>query len=251
MIYKRHGKLEAGYIRIFAQLFLLEPGGELSKLFGMRSFFPTDITLTLRYTDFWYWEDNVRLWIDPAWVNRVKFPSSVKRFTMDFESISRRQGEIDHLANQAVEKWYFRRADGRRLVADPADITVSTWTGSSTFGDERWLRDEVRPGQLDYYVLSAVWKVERENAPVPDKGPCPKIRIPQTFERQVPSSIPQASLPVSLLKDAGVTDSMPAEEAYSRAHMHMGVGEAHDDDDDDFSDEYSENEDEDDGDYQE
>lgn len=70
---------------------------------------------------------------------------------MDFWKIDRRKNEIDYIAGAAVEKWSFRR---KRVVfaATGQDIAIGRWTGSSTWANRHWIRDESRPNEIDYYA---------------------------------------------------------------------------------------------------
>ncbi|KAL3454284.1 hypothetical protein BJX65DRAFT_85959 [Aspergillus insuetus] len=218
--------MHTGPLHIFAQLYMLEPGAALQDLLNMEHFAPRSVTLTLRYTDFWHWERNEPLRVDGTWVNVVRFPDSVRRFVVDFESVERRRGEVDLLVQQAVEGWGFRRRDGGVLQATTQDVTVSRWSGSSMFGGRRWVRDETpdRPGVLDYYVASVVWKLDRASLrPGPDSGlgqgeeeeldECPSIRVPHDFVQVSPPLSGWPSLSENELRMAGVGMDVPAEEA--------------------------------------
>ncbi|EAL86392.1 uncharacterized protein AFUA_3G01090 [Aspergillus fumigatus Af293] len=220
LIHQMHGKVEAGRIRIFAQLFMLEKGHAMTALLDMTHFYPRSITLTIRYTDFWLWEENQPLYISAEWVNRICFPESVRRFSIDFESIERRKDEVEYIANEAAEKWFFRRKDGRLLTADKADMSVSQWTGSSILNGKRWLRDEVRPGQLDYYVVTVVWKVSPELAEAPLPTPCPTVEVPQDFHQPEPPFPAAACVFVTELEDANIALDTPAEKTWSLLEAH-------------------------------
>ncbi|KAL2836804.1 hypothetical protein BJX68DRAFT_259804 [Aspergillus pseudodeflectus] len=194
--------MHTGPLHIFAQLYMLEPGSALQDLFDIEHFAPRSVTLTLRYTDFWHWERNEPLRVSATWVNRVRVPESVTRFVVDFESVERRRGEVDCIVGQAVAGWVFRRRDGGVLRATAQDVSVSRWSGSSMFGGRRWVRDETpdRPGVLDYYVVSVVWKLDR-------------IQVPYDFVQVSPPLSGWTSLSENELRMAGVGMDVPAEEA--------------------------------------
>ncbi|EAW12398.1 uncharacterized protein ACLA_063670 [Aspergillus clavatus NRRL 1] len=215
LIHSIHGETSIGRIRIFAQLWALEDGVRMEYLLNMSHFAPRSITLTIRYTDFWWWERDQPLSIQAPWVNRIRLPASVTRFAMDFESIERRKGEIDYIANQAAETWFFRRRDGQFLTADKADMTVSKWTGSSILGKQRWLRDEVRPGQLDYHVVTVVWRVSPGLKEEPLPTPCPTVQVPPDFQRPTPPSRHASSVLVDHLQAAQIAPDLSAEETFA------------------------------------
>lgn len=177
--YRKHqpsGRFDLGRIRVFAQLWMLDPGYELQKILDVPHCNPRRIAVTIRYSDFWHWESNVPLHIDAAWVNKIRLPDSVTYFTVDFEMIEKRKDEVNLIANEAVKKWFFERRDCAILAARTEDISVSTWTGSSVLGGERWVRDEIGPGQLDYHVVTVTWKLQqRANCP---HRPYPNLDVP-------------------------------------------------------------------------
>jgi hypothetical protein len=230
LIHRMHGKAGAGRVRIFAQLFMLEEGHEMKALLDMTHLYPQSITLTIRYTDFWMWEENEPLYIGGEWVNRICFPESVTRFSMDLESIERRRDEVEYIANAAAEKWFFRRKDGKFLTADKADMSVSQWTGSSILKGERWLRDEVRPGQLDYYVATVVWRVSPGLAEAPLPTPCPTVELPQDFHQLAPQFTAAERVSVAELEEANIAPDTPAEKTWFLLEAHRRAMEEADED---------------------
>ncbi|KAJ5087053.1 hypothetical protein NUU61_008360 [Penicillium alfredii] len=88
----------------------------------------------------------------------LKLPSSVTLFEFDIESRVHREDEVDYIARKTADEWHFKRSDGIHLLAGQSDISISRWTGSSVLGNERWVRDETRPGQLDYYLTTIAWR---------------------------------------------------------------------------------------------
>lgn len=163
LIHDRHGEVRGGHVRVFPQLWALEGTKDLNGILGLRHFYPTSITITIRYTDTWMWEENEALHINGSWANRMVLPPSVTRFCIDIESIERRKDEVDWLADEMADQWKFKRGDHITMVADKSAIAISRWTGSSVLGERRWIRDEVSPGQLQYYVKSVSWRPSRES----------------------------------------------------------------------------------------
>ncbi|RDW61148.1 uncharacterized protein DSM5745_10646 [Aspergillus mulundensis] len=211
---QREEKVRMGDVRVFAQMYLLEPGTLLQNVFDTRGLCPKRVHLTLRYTDFWHWEMNERLRIGGDWVRRVRFPDSVRSFVVDFESLERRKGEIDILVAAAVEKWVFKRKDGRVLAANRDDLETMKWTGSSMFERTRWIRDEVRPGELDYYVLTATWKLQPPSPDtVPADGTDMNIRVPHTYQQPAPPYLGRDTINEDDMDEAGVDMDTPAEQA--------------------------------------
>lgn len=201
-------------IRIFAQLWALEDPRRLKEVFSLDGFRPKNVNITIRYTDFWYWESNSPLHIDARWVNKVVFPESVTRIRMDFEMVIRRKKEIDILADLAAEEWYFRRADGVIFKASKEDTVTTGWTGSSTWDNVRWIRDESRPNEIDYYVKTVTWKAvsDRGSIPMADATGCINLDMPLDFVQEpVPWLQGLASIHIDRLNRAGISNASAEE----------------------------------------
>ncbi|EEA19614.1 hypothetical protein TMatcc_009753 [Talaromyces marneffei ATCC 18224] len=204
-------------IRVFAQLWALEESRRLQEILDLDGFQPKHVTITLRYTDFWYWEDNRPIHIDSRWVNTVRFPASVSTISMDFEMIDRRKTEVDFITDLATQEWFFRRADGMVLRANKEDIIISRWTGSSTLGNSRWIRDESRPNEIDYYVKTVVWKPAPGFDPFVGAGRdrCPNLDIPNGFAREPsPHYRGFSRIPVNDLEANDIPHDATAQEVY-------------------------------------
>ncbi|RMJ23287.1 hypothetical protein PHISP_05837 [Aspergillus sp. HF37] len=213
-----------GRIRVFAQLWQLEPGKELQRILDVPYFHARHVAVTIRYSDFWFWEDNAPLFVRADWVNMIRLPDSVTRFSVDFEMIERRKEEVDMIARAAAEMWTFGRRDGAVLAAsvDEEHISVSKWTGSSVLGYKRWVRDEVRPGQLDYHVVTVTWKL-RQGATTttatssgsgicPHRSHCPGLEGPRASVPPPPFT-EVASINMFQMREAKVSLDTPALDA--------------------------------------
>ena len=210
-IYERHGKVEGGSVRVFAQLWALEDTRDLGGLLSMENFHPRSVTVTIRYTDTWYWERDHPLFIDGAWGGRIRLPASVTEFKVDLESLERRREEVDYITREMMTGWSFRRSDGVLLKASGDDsISSSLWTGSSMLGGARWIRDETRPGKLDYYVGTVTFKPTAE--PPSDEAPVnPHIAV--TFERRWSKPSGPEMIETRMLERAAIPEGCSAEEA--------------------------------------
>jgi hypothetical protein len=210
----RHGTVPTiDQVRIFAQLYILEPGLELGMILEMPNFYPLHITLTLRHTDWWLWEDDEVLHIDAKWVNLCRLPSSVKEFRLELESLERKKLQIDSMAAQMAHSWMFQRTDGVRLAAlPPRPQDAKRWTGTSAWNESRWLRDEVRPGQVDYYVLPVVWKPLRDEDAEIEVVEAPNLRASGTAIPRAPNQ----RVTRSYLRAANIGLDVPTADVISR-----------------------------------
>ncbi|ORX98073.1 hypothetical protein BCR34DRAFT_577506 [Clohesyomyces aquaticus] len=103
-------------------------------------FKPKEVKITIRYTDWWYWEDNRThvLELDGRGGNQSRFlasgfPASAERVVMEFETMEKKAAEVDAVVKKIVdtpENWRFLRADGVVMVpkiAGEGEETVREW----------------------------------------------------------------------------------------------------------------------------
>lgn len=162
----QHGgpSFEIESLRVFAQMYMLE-ADHLVALLQTPYLYPRSLTLTIRHADWWWWETDAALRFEGSWLAGVcrALPSSVREVHIELESLERKKKQVDAIAKQMGEKWFFSRTDGVVLYPDVTGkaVTVERWTGSSTWHGETWTRDETKPGQIEYYVADVVFRPAR------------------------------------------------------------------------------------------
>ncbi|KAF9773418.1 hypothetical protein IL306_008790 [Fusarium sp. DS 682] len=153
--------VEIERLRVFAQMYKLEEGG-LERILSMQHLAPRTVTLTIRHTDWWFWEDDEPLRFEGNWIKDVcaALSPNTTQFCIELESLERKKDQVDRIAKQMVDNWFFKRPDGVVLYADTSDANrkVSRWSGSSTWHGQRWIRDETEPNRLDYYIVSITFR---------------------------------------------------------------------------------------------
>jgi hypothetical protein len=151
-------------LRIFAQMYKLEMH-KMEKLLAIPFLGPRRLTLTIRHADWWYWEMDKPLRFEGGWIKGVcnVLPSTVREVCIELESLERKKDQVDSIAKQMGERWFFKRKDGVVLHADATGRSneVSRWRGTSTWHDVRWTRDETEPGMIDYYLVSVTFWPEK------------------------------------------------------------------------------------------
>lgn len=163
--------VEIERLRVFAQMYKLEDG-ELMRLLNSSYLAPRIVTLTIRHTDWWFWEDDEPLRFEANWIKGVAsvLSSSTNQLCIELESLKRKKDQVDKIAAQMIKKWYFKRKDGVVLYA--ATTQQSQWSGSSTWNNKRWVRDETEDGMLDYYIVTVTFlpkiEIERKGGSVSD-----------------------------------------------------------------------------------
>ncbi|KAF2258086.1 hypothetical protein CC78DRAFT_587569 [Lojkania enalia] len=107
-------------IRIFPQMYALE-ALDIKRLFRRHDHLrPTQVTITLRYADWWFWEDNVRLELNIN-TRHLEFPASVKKVVMELETREGKLQELEGIVQGMLarpEQWTYSREDGAKLQID-------------------------------------------------------------------------------------------------------------------------------------
>ncbi|KAF5678666.1 alanine-tRNA ligase [Fusarium heterosporum] len=158
-------RVEVERLRVFAQMYKLEEG-DLAFMLRKAEFVPRTVTLTIRHTDWWYWENDDPLSFKGDWITDVSraMTSSTNQFCIELESLERKKDQVDKIADQMIKKWFFKRPDGVVLYAEASgkSIKTSRWRGSSIWHGQRWIRDETEPEKLDYYIVSVTFRPKIE-----------------------------------------------------------------------------------------
>ncbi|KAJ5358511.1 uncharacterized protein N7496_010924 [Penicillium cataractarum] len=117
---------------------------------------PKKLTITFRHTDWWFWENNDPLGIDPfrsgrtrahemgrpmrgvdehevnrAWGNQFIAMPGLEELVIEFETIMRKRDQLDAIIQRALS-WKFPVQLEKRLylVAEPTSRSAYTWVGA-------------------------------------------------------------------------------------------------------------------------
>ena len=86
------------------------------------------------------------------------------RLDSNLKDLQRKKNQIDYIAREVIKKWHFCRKDNMVMTAAAKDCAMTTWSGSSTWEEERWVRDETKPETNEYYVKTVVFRPNQEIA---------------------------------------------------------------------------------------
>lgn len=152
-------KFEIRNLRVFSQMSMLE-SGNFARLLQTPELHPRTLTLTIRHADWWHWEEDDPLKFEGRWIPKVNeaLSESVREIRIEVESLERKKAQVDGIAGQMMQKWFFKRADGVVLYADCKEVT--RWKGTSRWHNMRWTRDESAEGVIDYYFTTVVFRPE-------------------------------------------------------------------------------------------
>ncbi|KAJ5379542.1 hypothetical protein N7509_012661 [Penicillium cosmopolitanum] len=174
-------RAQANHIHLFTQQFFLEDdrwsdmwnglqmGNEGRSLRGACRIAPKKLTITLRHTDWWYWENNDPLGIDPfrpgrtranemgkpvhhwqnnpsrrPWGTQFNSIPSLEELVIEFETIMRKRDQLDAIIHQALQwKFPLDAEKSMYLVAEPTSLSAYTWIGAKE-GDLKRQRPAMR-----------------------------------------------------------------------------------------------------------
>ncbi|OAQ99953.1 hypothetical protein LLEC1_04022 [Akanthomyces lecanii] len=151
--------------------------------------------ITIRHTDFWFWETDEPLRFECQWIPGLcrVLPTTVREVVIEMETVRRKATQLDDIANQMAQRWHFRTKDGKALFADSTANShkVSCWQGSSCWHKRRWIRDEISRGIIAYHVGAVRFRpryvVEQVGGTISDEAskaaqqeevvPCPRMEL--------------------------------------------------------------------------
>jgi len=159
--------------QIFAQMYALEgDGGRLARALrtlAARALPPRELTLTLRYTDWWYWESNEPLRVCDAWHARARLPRCVQRLALELETRWGKRDELAAIVRAQVRRWRFRSEDDDAEFAF-VRMTESDWVGTTRPGGQLYAHHwplangmHLEGNHMRYYVVRLVWEKRKKS----------------------------------------------------------------------------------------
>ncbi|KAF1974412.1 hypothetical protein BU23DRAFT_567607 [Bimuria novae-zelandiae CBS 107.79] len=161
------------HFHVFGQMYALRQGFRgLFRHTQERACHPASLTLTLRYTDWWYWESNDPIY--PILPQRflpmadIEIPSTVQEMSVEFESIEPKLKELEGVVAdmfQRKDHWVWKRRDGRVLKVcgrgvEGDGVRTWRWTGPARFGgrSERFAHHG-EGEEMGYVVKVVTWRL--------------------------------------------------------------------------------------------
>ena len=136
------------YVHLFTQQTWLE-GGFTHFTDLWQSATPTHLKITLRHSDWWWWEYEAPLALEPkyrgmprpnaisqpsepfkegSWGGAFQKISGLETFVLELETVEKKKGELDAIVSRAPG-WRFALHDGQVLVLDESKTTRTGWLG--------------------------------------------------------------------------------------------------------------------------
>lgn len=146
------------------------------------------LTLTFRYTDWWWWERDLPPHFESlAWIKELRIPYSVKHFTIVFQTRNGRKKDLEELIKGNVSHW--RLQISKPVVSGDDDKNPSTtveeeetppefmtmqsrskkdWIGPARFGKRSYAHHawelneslEMEDEEMLYYQVRTNWRRE-------------------------------------------------------------------------------------------
>ncbi|KAF2147417.1 uncharacterized protein K452DRAFT_282416 [Aplosporella prunicola CBS 121167] len=167
------------HVHLFTQLFWLENTESLSGYTRLPTFRPKKLTITIRHSDWWFWESDSPLRIRDGWVAAFRPPPSLTELVMEFETLTRKKNQLDGIL-QDVVNWRFMGPDDRVFVNKPELVKRWNWTGRADLDGVKW-QPHYTPANptntIEYYVVNLTWHPLAESAD-PQRGDAERQSCP-------------------------------------------------------------------------
>lgn len=151
-------------LRFFTQMYWLESGSNLSMLLQIPQLRPSQITITIRYSDWWNWEDDQPLSMNEQWLRSFNGSPGLRELRVEYETRVPKKDEMMRIVERN-RKWKLpvrREGGGPRkwegyLTAENTKLNEWTWKGTSKLGGQQWAH-LAKSDTIEYAVVTDVWK---------------------------------------------------------------------------------------------
>ncbi|KAK2729528.1 hypothetical protein CKAH01_02502 [Colletotrichum kahawae] len=146
-------------VRFFMQMFRFENGTELHRLFHQPNFNPEKLTITIRYSDWWYWESDTPLRMKEDWLRRFSGPPGLRELKVEYETITRKKDAMMKIVERN-KKWKLSVGDseeGGHLSAEGTKLVEWRWHGKSALGGTKWYHHG-DGDTMEYVVVTDTWR---------------------------------------------------------------------------------------------
>jgi hypothetical protein len=183
-------------------MYWLENGYNIFYIFSMPQFRPTELTITIRYSDWWYWENNAPLRMDEDWLRFFRGSPGLRVLKVEYETLSWKKAEMMRIVERNKNWKLPVRGDGDAphgtsmegyLSAEGTPLKEWKWTGTSKLGGQQWSHHGPAD-TVEYVVVTDTWRfIEGELSEKEMEGrvnsmfriwtPPRAVRAPRTWTR--------------------------------------------------------------------
>ncbi|KAK2002239.1 hypothetical protein LX36DRAFT_627258 [Colletotrichum falcatum] len=163
-------------VRFFTQMFWLEGGDNLAFLFSHPRFRPESLTVTVRYSDWWYWENDTPLRMAEEWLGGFRGPPGLRELRVEYETLAGKRDEMMRIVERnkrwklavggkrstrrdedGVEEEVVEEDEGGYLSAEGTALEEWRWTGTSRLGGQTW-EHHGEGDTVEYVVVTDTWR---------------------------------------------------------------------------------------------
>ncbi|KAF2236269.1 hypothetical protein EV356DRAFT_513188 [Viridothelium virens] len=180
-------------VRFFTQMYWLEGGEDLNKIFGWPNFRPETLTITIRYSDWWFWERNEPLRMRDSWLRFFRGPPSLRTLIVEYETLTWKKNQMDPIiARNKKFKLPILQEQGqhevegggrrvrRYLSAEDTKLEEWKWKGPSNLGGGQW-RHHGDGDTVEYVVVVDRWRFVEEELSEDESLPEDQVAVPQAY----------------------------------------------------------------------
>ncbi|KAJ8114440.1 hypothetical protein OPT61_g3676 [Boeremia exigua] len=150
--------------RFFTQMYWLEGGSSLRMLLAQPQFRPTQLTITIRYSDWWNWELDQPLRMREDWLRSFRGNPGLRTLRVEYETLTPKREEMLHIVERN-RKWklpvkregYDTDIFEGYLVTQGSDLKEWKWRGTSKLGGLTWSH-HAEGETVEYVVIMDTWR---------------------------------------------------------------------------------------------
>ncbi|EFQ90167.1 hypothetical protein P3342_000553 [Pyrenophora teres f. teres] len=153
-------------VRFFTQMYWLEDGYNIYYLLSLPQFRPTQLTITIRYSDWWHWEHDYPLRMEDHWLRFFMGSPGLRVLQVEYETLSWKKEDMMRII-QRNKKWKlpvrseaesFQTVDMEgHLSAEGTKLKEWKWKGTSKLGGGKWAHHGTAD-KVEYIVVTDTWK---------------------------------------------------------------------------------------------
>lgn len=153
-------------VRFFTQMYWLEQGRNMYYLLSLPQFRPTQLTITIRYSDWWNWEGNAPLRMEETWLRIFMGSPGLRVLQVEYETLSWKKEEMMRIVQRnkgwklpvrsEAESFQTNDMEGH-LSAEGTELKEWKWKGTSKLGGVEWAHHGAAD-QMEYVVVTDTWK---------------------------------------------------------------------------------------------
>ncbi|KAL6705556.1 hypothetical protein ACN47E_006673 [Coniothyrium glycines] len=143
-------------VRFFTQMYWLEGGANLRMVLRQKNFRPSTLTITIRYSDWWYWETNAPLRMRTDWLENFMGSVGLKELRVEYETLSWKREEMMKIIQRNKQFKLAVRGEAGHLSAEHTQLVEWKWRGTSKLDGRTWAHHGTAD-TVEYVVVTDTW----------------------------------------------------------------------------------------------